>query len=649
MTSKTTQEQKRLASLHALHVLDTEPSDSFDGLVKVAAEVCGVPISLISLIDADRQWFKANTGLEDVNETRRDVAFCSHAIEQKNDLLEIPDATVDDRFSQNPLVTGEPDIRFYAGAKLTLSDGAVVGTLCVIDRKPKVLTDSQRQVLRHLATAAVELLEARRVAEDLSTSESRFRGLCDASPLGIFSSDEQGACNYTNTQCQQLLGVSEEQALGFGWRDSVHADDQKKVFEQLLRTLNEAHIFNNEFRIVHRSGVVKYVRAIAVPTYQSNGDLSGSVGIIEDTTERIQENKKLTEERSRLASIIKGIGAGTWEWNVQTKEFLVNERFREITGHPELSYSDVNDTRFQVHPDDLTQSDIVMEQHLTGESERYEFERRLEQTDGNWRWVLDCGQIVTRTEDEKPEWMFGIRLDINDFKQQERQLAIAREQVATDQRRTAVTQERLRLARDMHDTLAHSLMALLTQIRVVRKLRNRIPEEELEAELERLEGVAVSGISEARAAIMQMRHNDVSEIGLDGAIQSLTDRFSEHTGIKSRIRIDKKVSADVHQYAETLFRITEEALHNIERHSKADKVSILLTPLAPLSAHDTHSQYRLSIADNGIGFVPTTRLPGHYGLRGMEEQAALVGGQFKLKSKPGKGTTVSIEFDIGES
>ena len=641
-----TEEHRRLASLHALNVLDTEPDASFDGLVKVAAEVCGVPVSLVSLIDADRQWFKAATGLTNMRETPRDFAFCSHAIDSAADILEIPDATADERFSNNPLVTGEPDIRFYAGARLKLSDGAVVGTLCVIDSVPRNLTETQRMVLRHLAAAVVELLEARRITEALAVSEMRFRSLCDASPLGIFSSDARGHCNYTNLHCQTLLGVSGAKLLDWGWRDSVHPDDQERVLTKLDKTLDEQVIFDSEFRVVHSDGATKHVRAIAVPTYQSNGMLNGSVGIIEDATQRIKENKSLTEERSRLASIIRGIGAGTWEWNVQTKELIVNERFREITGHPDKSFANVNDTRFQVHPEDLKQSDTVMAQHLSGELERYEFERRLQLDDGSWKWVLDCGQIVTRTPDIKPEWVFGIRLDINEFKLQERQLAMVQEQAATDQRRTAVTQERLRLARDMHDTLAHSLMALLTQIRVVRKLRNTLPEAALEAELERLESVAVNGIKEARAAIMQMRHNDVSEIGLDGAIQSLSDRFTEHTGIHVRLRMDKSVSEVVGQYAETLFRITEEALHNIERHSQADKISIWLVPVKPLAALGTQQRYRLSIADNGIGFVQSQRLPGHYGVRGMEEQAALVGGDFLLKSKPGKGTTVSIEFKL---
>lgn len=646
MTSKKIDknEEARLTSLYALNVLDSNPEAVFDGLVEIAADVCSVPISLISLIDENRQWFKANTGLQDVAQTSRDVAFCSHAIEHTEDLLEIKDATTDSRFSQNPLVTGEPNIRFYAGAKLTLSDGATVGTLCIIDSKPKALTDAQRMVLLNLARAAVNLLEARLLAEKLATSESRLRSLCDASPLGIFSSNSKGACNYINNQCLEMLGLTEEQALGWGWRDRLHTEDSNKVLTALEKMLFEQHIFDHEFRIVRSCGSVKHVRVIAVPTYTADGTLSGSIGVFEDTTQRIVENIMLAEERSRLESIINGTGAGTWEWNIQTDEFRPSQRFRDISGNPSKLFTTVAETRDLIHPDDLERSDAELQKHLNGDSERYGFERRLKHPDGSWGWVFDCGQIVTYTSDGKPEWMFGTRVDINERKLQAKQLSTAQEQAATDQRRNALTQQRLSLARDMHDTLAHSLMALLTQIRVVRKLRNTLPEDELEGELESLELVAVSGIAEARAAIKQMRHNDVKDIGLGGAIQSLCDRFTENTGISARIRIDEQESIAVQAHAETLFRITEEALHNVERHSKANKVSIQLTRLSQQPCKEETHRFRLCVTDNGAGFNPTESRPGHYGIRGMEEQAALMEGEFMVRSKPDSGTTVRIEF-----
>ena len=129
-------EDRRIASLLQLQILDTPAEAEFDALVEAAAEITGTPISLISLIDTHRQWFKANTGLDGVAQTPRELAFCAHAI-LDDQILEITDAHKDARFSDNELVTGAPHIRFYAGAPLTLADGSRVGTLCVIDHQPR--------------------------------------------------------------------------------------------------------------------------------------------------------------------------------------------------------------------------------------------------------------------------------------------------------------------------------------------------------------------------------------------------------------------------------------------------------------------------------------------------------------------------------
>lgn len=156
-------ESVRLSRLDALQVLDTGSEPLFDALAQAAALVAGTPIALITLLDAERQWFKANVGLEGLKQTARGIAFCDHTI-RDNELLEVPDAGVDPRFAKNPLVVGEPHIRFYAGTPIVLSDGARMGSLCVIDRLPRELTDTQRQVLAALATATGEALEQRALA-----------------------------------------------------------------------------------------------------------------------------------------------------------------------------------------------------------------------------------------------------------------------------------------------------------------------------------------------------------------------------------------------------------------------------------------------------------------------------------------------------
>ena len=156
-------EDDRLHELDAYDILDTPPEDSYDDIARLAAHVCDTPVALISFIDGSRQWFKAKVGT-DVTETPRDIAFCAHAI-LKNDLMEVHDATLDERFVENPLVTVSPKIRFYAGAPLITPNGRALGTLCAIDLQPRTLTEEQRAALLSLSRVVMRELEVRRRAK----------------------------------------------------------------------------------------------------------------------------------------------------------------------------------------------------------------------------------------------------------------------------------------------------------------------------------------------------------------------------------------------------------------------------------------------------------------------------------------------------
>jgi len=158
-------EKKRLRVLWQYDILDSVPEEVFDDLTELAARICEAPIAMITLVDEDRQWFKAKLGVT-VNETSRDISFCAHAIAQP-ELFIVPDATLDERFAQNPLVTSDPKIRFYAGAPLITPDGHALGTLCVIDKIPRDLRPEQKQALRVLARHVMTQLELRRRSREL--------------------------------------------------------------------------------------------------------------------------------------------------------------------------------------------------------------------------------------------------------------------------------------------------------------------------------------------------------------------------------------------------------------------------------------------------------------------------------------------------
>ena len=221
------------------------------------------------------------------------------------------------------------------------------------------------------------------------------------------------------------------------------------------------------------------------------------------------------------------------------------------------------------------------------------------------------------------------------------------EHMADEARHAAVTRERLRIARDLHDTLAHSLMALLTQIRLVRKLRTRMSESELDAELARAEEVTVTGLSGARGAIQQMRDNGVLDMGLGHAVQDLVRRFGQRTGVVVTLDAEPPCSTWADDRAGTLFRIIEEALRNVERHAQSSEVHISMAGSADAAGEHSALGQRvvIHVEDNGIGFDPSVPRPGHYGLRGMREQAALIDAQLDVRSAPGQGTRIIIAID----
>ncbi|MEQ8206432.1 MAG: PAS domain S-box protein, partial [Woeseia sp.] len=167
-----TEEERRLAALRRYGVLDTPADRAYDDITEIAAAICNTPISLISLVDKDRQWFKSHKGLSG-RETHRKISFCAHAI-HSDEILEIPDTLEDERFRSNPLVTDAPHIRFYSGAPLITNDGFRLGTVCVIDRQPRILTLAQHKVLQALARQVVNQLELQFSVDEVTLAREKL-------------------------------------------------------------------------------------------------------------------------------------------------------------------------------------------------------------------------------------------------------------------------------------------------------------------------------------------------------------------------------------------------------------------------------------------------------------------------------------------
>lgn len=299
-------EAARLDTLCQYSILDSPAEEAFDDLVRLAAYICEVPIALVSLVDTSRQWFKAKVGLT-ATETPRDLAFCAHAILQP-DLFIIPDATQDPRFADNPLVTSDPNIRFYAGAPLVNSEGYALGTLCAIDYIPRELRAEQAEALQALARQVVAQLELRRNLTDLTLimdehkrlegtlkeSEEQYRQLVELSPDAVFIQVE-GRFVFVNSAAVKLYGAStSEELVGELVLDYVHPSSYLAVQER-IRQVQEGRcrVPPKEEKLIRSDGTVVDVEVAAVPfTYRSK---PASQVIARDITER----KRIEAERAQ--------------------------------------------------------------------------------------------------------------------------------------------------------------------------------------------------------------------------------------------------------------------------------------------------------------------------------------------------------------
>ena len=310
-TTVEARETERLSALNRMELMDTAPEPEFDELVETAAAICEVPISLVTLVDERRQWFKAAIGLT-ISETPREVAFCAHAIKQP-ELMLVEDATSDPRFAANPLVTGENHFRFYAGMPISSPDGFALGTLCVLDRVPRKLTTTQVAALKVLGRQVNARMELRlhrlqmeralAAAEEarakLAASEHRFMTFMDSAPFIAFLKDADGRIIFYNQMTADTFGVTREEWLGktdheiYDERDAARfrAHDMDAVRSNSLRIMQEEW--------VDKDGVVSQWCSYKFPCAGADGStMVGGFWI--NVTEQLRSDTELRRQRAEI-------------------------------------------------------------------------------------------------------------------------------------------------------------------------------------------------------------------------------------------------------------------------------------------------------------------------------------------------------------
>ncbi len=337
-TPLATEETRRLAALRELGVLDTLPEPAFDTITATAAQLCGVPIALISLIDAQRQWFKSNHGLPGATETPRELAFCDHAI-RDDALMEVEDATRDARFADNPYVTGDPDVRFYAGAPIVLPGGERIGTVCVIDRAPRHLDEHQRATLRHLAAIVGAMLTQRRQLLDatsrLAESELRVRRLYEATPAILHSIGPDGRILNVSDRWLDLLGYQRHEVVGRLSSDFLTPASQAHARDVVLPAFfRTGRCERVEYQFVRRDGRAIDVLLSATLERGESGAGARSLAVLEDVTETKRLERELGRTAAHLNAVVDNMPALVGYWDAGAVTRFVNRDFQAAVGLP---------------------------------------------------------------------------------------------------------------------------------------------------------------------------------------------------------------------------------------------------------------------------------------------------------------------------
>jgi PAS domain S-box-containing protein len=332
------EEARRLAALRELGVLDTLAEPAFDAITRTAAQLCGVPIAHISLIDAQRQWFKSSFGMPGATETPRDVAFCDHAI-RDDALFEVPDATRDERFAANPHVTGEPDVRFYAGAPIVLPGGERIGTVCVIDRTPRQLDGQQRTMLQSLAAIVGAMLTQRRqllaTTSQLAESELRVRRLYEATPAILHSIGPDGRILNVSDRWLALMGYERHEVVGRASADFLTPASQAYARDVVLPTFfRTGRCDRVEYQFVRRDGATIDVLLSATLERDERGATARSLAVLEDVTVTKLLEKELGRTHAHLDAVVDNMPALVGYWDRGEITRFVNRDFQAAVGLP---------------------------------------------------------------------------------------------------------------------------------------------------------------------------------------------------------------------------------------------------------------------------------------------------------------------------
>ena len=419
---------ERCAALARYDILDTPAEADFDDLVRVASVACAMPVSLISLLDGERQWFKARIGL-DPREMPIDSAICAHAIRQ-SDLFVVGDTTRDPRTATNPLVTGDPHVRFYAGMPLRTPDGVTLGTLCVLDTQPRELTETQAFILRTLSRQVMALLELRRTLRAHQADAAFLKSVLGASGDCIKVLDLDARLTFMTEGGQRIMEVSDFNAIqGCPWPDFWH-DQGNLDAKAAVAAAQAGGTGHFQGEAATMAGTPKWWDVQVTPILGPDGAPAKILSVSRDITDRKRDEQRLAKSEERLSLALNASGiVGTWDWDVKADLIHADATFAALYGvDPAWAERGAPMSEFvkNIHSDDRPRVRAEIDRVFAGD-DNFACEYRVCQPDGSARWVFGRGRLI-RDATGAPVRFPGATVEITALKQaEERQVLLTGE------------------------------------------------------------------------------------------------------------------------------------------------------------------------------------------------------------------------------
>lgn len=419
----------RLRALHECAILDTEPDQRFDRLTQLARHLFGTPIALVSLVDAERQWFKSRQGYE-ICETPRDVSFCGHAI-LGSDIFEVPDAYLDPRFADNPLVTGPPNIRFYAGAPLSTPEGYRIGTLCIVADQPRQLSAIERQSLRHLAACVEEvinqialepLVEAARLQQQHAKDQreiARLWGIASQITNGVVITDAQGRVEWINDGFTRIAGYTLDDLRGRKPGEVLQGEGTDLATVEIMRTaLARQEPFEVEIVNYAKTRAPYWIRILCNPLRNASGKLEGFMAIQSDISAHKEAEQRLRETTRLLTNILENVPNMIFLKRATDLRFeFFNRAGETLLGRARAELLGRNDYDF--FPKEQADFFFAKDRAVLAQDGVVDIPEETIETPHGTR-VLYTRKLALRDDAGRPQYLLGISEDITERQRVER-------------------------------------------------------------------------------------------------------------------------------------------------------------------------------------------------------------------------------------